>query len=233
MSEASGLPHMRAQRAVQDEAVLTFSKDRLGAVCDGVAAITATLLVIDLKVPFGDEGSLLWSDLAEQAHLLLAWAISFLMVGVIWYEQHFVFAHSARLDTAFIVAALCQLAFLSLIPFASSMIGLHLDSLVAALVFTAVMTINGFVVALQSFILARRAHLHASPTARRLAERATMQLVAYSLIALFSVAVAIVHMPLTGIVAWLMSPLIPAGLQLHSRRKQLAPPHAAQSPARG
>ena len=180
--------------------------------CDGVAAITATLLVIDLKVPFGDADVLNLTALHEQAHLLLAWAISFLMVGVVWYEQHLVFANSARLDTPFIVVAMVQLAFLSLIPFGSALIGGYPTSLVAAFAFTAIMFLNGMMVAIQSFMLADRRHLQRGPEARGLAERGRLQLATYAGVAMFSILVAALHVPLTGILAWGLSPFL---LKLH------------------
>lgn len=187
---------------------MTFAKERLGGVCDGVAAIVATLLVIELKVPFNEGEALGLADFREQAHLLVAWVISFTMVGVIWYEQHLSFAHASRMDTAFIVAALAQLAALSLVPFGSSLVGLYPTDIEAALAFTVVMFVNGMIVALQSFMIARRTHLQRSPAARAMAVRGRLQVAVYTGVALLSALVAVLHVPLSGVLAWLASPIL-------------------------
>lgn len=197
---------------------VTFGTDRLSALCDGVVAITATLLVIDLKVPIDSaHDAVTWEALRGQAHLLLSWTISFVMVGVIWYEQHYVFAHSARTDPLFILITFLQLAAISLIPFGSNMVGSNPADVPAALVFAGIMTANGLLIALNGALLSSRAHLHRSPEAAHLRYRAVLQAATYAAMAVFSIAMAILHHPLAGVAAWIVSPFLLAAYTFVSR----------------
>src|SRR5207245_4019328 len=74
---------------------------RLEAFSDGVFAIAATLLVLELRVPAG-EGDLvraligLWPAYA-------AYLISFLTIGIIWVNHHTLLEHCRRVDRPFLV----------------------------------------------------------------------------------------------------------------------------------
>lgn len=186
----------------------TFGTERLGALSDGVIAIGATLLVIELKIePLAGEATLDWARVADHAPEVLGWAISFVMIGVIWFEQHYALAHAARSDVAVIVATLAQLALVSLIPFASSLVGEFPTSPHAATVFSVVVMANGLALAAGSFLIAQRPHLHGRPEAATLDRHALYQLVAYPATAALTIALAYAHHTLIGIAAWLVSPL--------------------------
>jgi uncharacterized membrane protein len=70
---------------------------RVEAFSDGVFAIVITLLVIDLKVPEHKPGRLLHTLLAEWP-AYLAFAVSFLYVGVLWVNHHGLFRRLAHVD---------------------------------------------------------------------------------------------------------------------------------------
>ena len=196
------------------------SRERVAGLFDGIVAITATLLIIDLGVDAGG-GPLTPAALAAALPGLVHWIVSFIMVAVIWKEFHLVFAHSKHWDGGLLTVTFAQMAAISLIPFAAEVVGDYPDSELAALVFAAVMGLNGLLVAANVFILGRKAHLHAPSQSRdQLARRMRGQLMVYPAGIAISVADAWLHDPLLGILAWALCPLVVA---VHVRRAHGAP----------
>ena len=76
-----------------------MSKERLEAFSDGVIAIAVTLLVLNLKVP-PVGGRSLGHELARQWPSYVAYAISFLTIGIIWINHHAAAPISAYLSLA-------------------------------------------------------------------------------------------------------------------------------------
>jgi uncharacterized membrane protein len=66
---------------------LGMSVGRLEAFSDGVLAIVITLLILEIKVPAGEDGTL-GSALARQWPQYAAFLVSFLIVGIIWLNHH-------------------------------------------------------------------------------------------------------------------------------------------------
>lgn len=86
---------------------------RLAAFTDGVVAIIITIMVLELKVPAG--GSL--RDLAGSAPVLLAYALSFINVGLYWNNHHHLIHATEKVSGAVLWANLFLLFWLSLVPF--------------------------------------------------------------------------------------------------------------------
>ena len=76
---------------------LGMSVGRLEAFSDGVLAIVITLLILEIKVPVGQEGTL-GSALARQWPQYVAFLLSFLIVGIIWLNHHATFNLLLRTD---------------------------------------------------------------------------------------------------------------------------------------
>lgn len=87
---------------------------RLEALTDGVIAITITITVLEMKVP--EDGSL--SALWRSAPILLAYALSFINVGIYWNNHHHMLQAAERIDGKVMWANLILLFWLSLVPFA-------------------------------------------------------------------------------------------------------------------
>jgi uncharacterized membrane protein len=75
------------ERSAGVPAGLGMSVGRLEAFSDGVLAIVITLLILEIKVPTGAEGTL-GSALARQWPQYVAFLLSFLIVGIIWLNHH-------------------------------------------------------------------------------------------------------------------------------------------------
>lgn len=191
---------------------LRYSKERVGALTDGVVAIAATLLVLDLKLP--DAPAALTPDvLAHSLHLFVGWVISIAMIGAMWHEHHHLFHRTAALDGTLIALTFVQLALISLIPFGSGLVAEYPASLTAALIFSGIMLANGLALAGNARLLAARPDLaRPGPDREGLRERAGRQALCYLGLALLAVAGAVLHHPLLGVVMWGLSPFLLAAL---------------------
>jgi uncharacterized membrane protein len=107
----------RARR--RDEAEVEFN--RIVAFSDGVFAIAITLLVLGLTIPQGVDD--LTRTLLNQEDDLLAYTISFAVIGRLWIAHHRFFAVLERFDGYLMGLNLMYLAFLVLIPFTSQVLG--------------------------------------------------------------------------------------------------------------
>src|SRR5262244_3259024 len=84
----------------QDEARLTETT-RTAALSDGVFAITITVLVLEIHRPEGYEPGGLLHALLENWPSYLAYAVSFLYIGVLWLNHHSMFAKLRRMNLGF------------------------------------------------------------------------------------------------------------------------------------
>jgi len=98
--------------------------DRLNAFADGVFAIVITLLVLELPVPETTEDLLLallagWPD-------FLAYVISFAFIGGFWITHSSITKLTEQEDHITFRMTLVMLFFVSLLPFSTSLMAMHL-----------------------------------------------------------------------------------------------------------
>jgi uncharacterized membrane protein len=117
----------RRQRWGREEDGVEFA--RIVSFSDGVFAIAITLLVLSLHIPEhlgpGDD---VGDALLDQQGDLIAYAISFAVIGRLWLVHHRFFAEVTHSDGALIALNLVYLGFVVLIPFASEVLGDHGDT---------------------------------------------------------------------------------------------------------
>jgi TMEM175 potassium channel family protein len=125
--------------------------DRIAAFTDGVIAIAITLLVLNIQVPHLGEGqgSLLDNKLLHLWRDLLAYGISFAVIGRYWLIHHRFFATLVRYDRRLVTLNLVFLAFLVLIPFVSDVIGLYGDIAAGVIAYAIVLSAT----AMMNFII--------------------------------------------------------------------------------
>ena len=99
---------------------------RLEAFSDGVFAIAATLLVLELRVP---------SDTTDLSGALLrlwpayaAYLVSFLTIGIIWVNHHTLLEHCRRVDRRFLYLNLMLLIAVGIVPFPTALVGQYILS---------------------------------------------------------------------------------------------------------
>jgi len=96
-----------------------LGKNRLEAFSDGVIAIIITIMVLELRVPHGE-------DLATLLPLLpvfLSYVLSFVYVGIYWNNHHHLLHATGRVNGLTLWANLHLLFWLSLFPFATGWMG--------------------------------------------------------------------------------------------------------------
>ena len=96
-----------------------MEKGRLEAFSDGVLAIIITIMVLELKVPHYAG----FSALTELWPTFLAYALSFIYVGIYWNNHHHLFKAAGHIDGHILWPNLHLLFWLSLIPFATGWMG--------------------------------------------------------------------------------------------------------------
>jgi uncharacterized membrane protein len=96
-------------------------KGRLEAFSDGVIAILITIMVLELHMPSGTA----WHALAKELPVLLAYALSFVYLGIYWNNHHHMLAAVSRVTGAAMWANLHLLFWLSLVPFSTAWMSEH------------------------------------------------------------------------------------------------------------
>jgi uncharacterized membrane protein len=96
-----------------------MNKARLEAFSDGVFAILITILVLELKVPHGDD----LQALAPLLPVFLTYVLSFVYLGIYWNNHHHMLHATARINGKVLWANLHLLFWLSLVPFATGWMG--------------------------------------------------------------------------------------------------------------
>jgi uncharacterized membrane protein len=106
----------------REENEVEFS--RIVAFSDGVFSIAITLLILNVAVDAKDvakDG--LWQALWDQRENLLAYAISFAVIGRFWLVHHRFFSEVTAFDNRLIGLNMLYLGWIVLIPFSSQLLG--------------------------------------------------------------------------------------------------------------
>jgi uncharacterized membrane protein len=93
-----------------------MGKGRLEAFSDGVIAILITIMVLELKVPQGDD----LAALQPLIPVLLSYVLSFAYLGIYWNNHHHLFQAVQRVNGRVLWANLHLLFWLSLVPFVTA-----------------------------------------------------------------------------------------------------------------
>jgi uncharacterized membrane protein len=123
----------------------SMSKSRLEAFSDGIFAIAATLLVLDLHVQ--SRPGQLASALGREWPHYATFVVSFLTIGIIWVNHHGQFHRIAMVDRPLLFLNLLLLMFVVLIPFPTELLASYLhsgsDQHVAAAVYSGTLLVMG------------------------------------------------------------------------------------------
>jgi uncharacterized membrane protein len=181
------------------------STDRLEAFSDGVFAVAATLLVLNLHV--GSGGGLAHALAKEWPHYA-TYVVSFVTIGIIWMNHHAQFNRIDHPDRTLMVLNLILLMFVTLIPFPTGLLADHLrsgsDEHVAAAVYAATllaMSIGFF----STYVWAAHRRLFAAWVGKQdvgyLVLRNGLGLIVYAIAIAVAFASATVSLALCGLVA--------------------------------
>src|SRR5437588_9322497 len=99
---------------------------RLEAFSDGVFAIAATLLVLELRVP-ADSPDVV-AALLQHWPAYAAYLVSFLTIGIILVNHHTLLEHCRRVDRRFLYLNLLLLASVGIVPFPTALVDQYILS---------------------------------------------------------------------------------------------------------
>jgi TMEM175 potassium channel family protein len=114
---------MGQQQAAKERDGNEIEFGRIVAFSDGVFAIAITLLVLNLTIEKGLSASRLTEELLNNWDNLLAYAISFAVIGRFWLVHHRFFGEVRAFDGRLLALNLVYLAWIVLIPFSSQVLG--------------------------------------------------------------------------------------------------------------
>jgi uncharacterized membrane protein len=103
--------------ALVDNARMTTT--RLEAFSDGVIAILITIMVLELRIPHGDD----LAALAPMWPVFITYILSFIYLGIYWNNHHHMLQATHSIDGRVMWANLHLLFWLSLVPFATGWMG--------------------------------------------------------------------------------------------------------------
>ncbi len=106
--------------------------ERLETFSDGVFAIAATLLILEIQLP--PTGSVT-QGLLDLWPSYLAYAISFLTIGIMWINHHSICKQVDRVDRTFLAINVVFLMVIAFLPFPTSVLASHLHQDAKAAVF--------------------------------------------------------------------------------------------------
>jgi uncharacterized membrane protein len=96
-----------------------MNKNRLEAFSDGVIAIIITIMVLEIKVPHGEQ----LADLLPLWPVFLSYVLSFINVGIYWNNHHHLLHAAHKVSGGVLWANLLLLFWLSMMPFATAWMG--------------------------------------------------------------------------------------------------------------
>ena len=96
-----------------------MGKGRLEAFSDGVIAIIITIMVLEMKVPHGDDLTVLFPLFP----VFLSYVLSFVYIGIYWNNHHHMMHSVQHVSGAILWANLHLLFWLSLFPFVTGWTG--------------------------------------------------------------------------------------------------------------
>ena len=99
--------------------------DRLEAFTDAIIAIAITLLVLDIKVPSreaNESNQALWHALGDIWPNYFGYALSFIVLGIMWVNHHHIFQYIARTNHTFMIINVFFLLCVSFLPFPTALV---------------------------------------------------------------------------------------------------------------
>src|SRR3954464_2279423 len=96
-----------------------MNKARLEAFSDGVFAILITIMVLELRIPHGDD----LSALAPLLPVFLTYILSFIYLGIYWNNHHHMLQATRAVSGKILWANMHLLFWLSLVPFVTGWMG--------------------------------------------------------------------------------------------------------------
>lgn len=109
---------------------IPLQKQRLEAFSDGVIAIVITLMILEIKIPEvtgNASAGEIWNSWFNAIPLLIAYILSFVILGVLWVNHHQFFQQVKHIDRKLLWYNLHLLFWMCIIPLPTAFLGLHFE----------------------------------------------------------------------------------------------------------
>ena len=171
-----------------------YKTERLGALSDGIFAIVLTLLVLELRLPeAAGTDNQVWVALADNAHELLGWVVSFVVLARMWAIHHDTLASLRLVSSRTILINFLFLGTISLVPFAAKLVGTYeFTDPMAIVVFSAMLGLTGLTLGWVIAAAEADARLHVKEH-RGFGWRARHHLLFVPLIAVAAILASLLH----------------------------------------
>jgi uncharacterized membrane protein len=103
-----------------------MSTARLETFADGVFAIAATLLILNVDAQVGSGEGPIGDRLLHIWPSYVAYAVSFVTIGIIWINHHTVMGQIGQVDRRFLLANIGLLLCVAFVPFPTRLIAEHM-----------------------------------------------------------------------------------------------------------
>jgi uncharacterized membrane protein len=100
---------------------------RVEAFSDGVFAIAITLLILIVGIEHAPRGDL-GAELLDLWPAYIAYAVSFLTIGIMWDNHHMIFRHFARVDRPMLLLNILLLMLIAFVPFPTRVVAEFIKS---------------------------------------------------------------------------------------------------------
>jgi TMEM175 potassium channel family protein len=101
---------------------------RVEAFSDGVFAIAITLLILAVGIEEAINQGHLSDELLDLWPAYIAYAISFLTIGIMWVNHHQIFRHFERVDRTLLLLNILLLMLIAFTPFPTRVVAEHMES---------------------------------------------------------------------------------------------------------
>jgi uncharacterized membrane protein len=99
---------------------------RLETFADGVFAIAATLLILNVDTQVSGDVHDLGARVTHIWPSYLAYAVSFVTIGIMWMNHHTILEQVARVDRRFLIANIGLLMCIAFVPFPTRLVAEHI-----------------------------------------------------------------------------------------------------------
>jgi TMEM175 potassium channel family protein len=103
-----------------------LNTSRIETFADGVFAIAATLLILNVDSQISEDVHNLGTELLHIWPSYLAYAVSFVTIGIMWINHHTVMSQIDRTDRRFLVATVGLLLCIAFVPFPTRLVAEHI-----------------------------------------------------------------------------------------------------------
>jgi uncharacterized membrane protein len=100
---------------------------RLEAFSDGIFAIAITLLILEVRVPEAHSAGALWRALGAQWPSYAGYALSFLIIGIMWSNHSHIFRLIARSDHMLGMINLLLLMTIAFLPYPTAVLAHYIN----------------------------------------------------------------------------------------------------------